>query len=329
MGMRRREFITLVGGAVAWPIAARAQQAGRVTKIGILASGNQLNSPMIESFRQELRTLGYVEGRDTTIEFRTTAGGDFARIGAFAAELANTPVDIIVTDGTPASLAARQATASIPVVMAVIADPVAIGLVQSYARPGGNITGFSIFASELGAKRLEILKEALPGLKRVGVLWNSANPLNASVQTPMIIEAARGLGIEVELSGTPDRDGLAAAFERFTAQQVSAVLTLPEAMLFQERQRIVDLATAARLPGMYPDRPFADVGGLLFYGPDVRDLFRRAAGYVDRILKGAKPAELPVEQPTRFELVVNLKAAQAIGITLPPTLLTRADVVIE
>jgi putative ABC transport system substrate-binding protein len=239
------------------------------------------------------------------------------------------PVDIIVTDGAPAALAVKRATTTIPVVMAVIAEPVAMGLVQSFARPGGNITGFSILAPELGTKRLEILKEAVPGVKRVGVLWNSANPVNASVQTSSIAEAARRLGIEIELVGAPNRDGLAPAFERFKTQPVSAVLTVPEAMLFQERQRIVDLATAARLPGIYPDRLFADAGGLLFYGPDVLDLFKRAAGYVDRILKGAKAADLPVEQPTRFELVVNLKAAKAIDVTLPPTLLTRADEVIE
>lgn len=328
--MRRRDFIALLGGAAAaWPLAVRAQQAGRFVKIGVLASGNRLNSPVIESFRRALSNLGYVEGRDIAIEFRTTAGGDPALLGDFAAELVRTSVDVIVTDGAPAALAVKQATTTIPVVMAVIADPVAMGLVQSFARPGGNITGFSILAPELGTKRLEILKEAVPGVKRVGVLWNSANPVNASVQTSSIAEAARGLGIEIELVGAPNRDGLAAAFERFKAQPVSAVLTVPEAMLFQERQRIVELATAARLPGIYPDRLFADAGGLLFYGPDVLDLFKRAAGYVDRIIKGAKPIDLPVEQPTRFEFVINLKAARAIGITIPPTLLTRADEVIE
>src|SRR6185312_8324422 len=182
--MRRREFITLVGTAAAWPIVARAQQTGRAFKIGILASGNQLASPVIESFRSEMRSLGYLEGGNTTIEFRTTAGGAPARITDFAAELVQASVDVIVTDGGPASLAAKQATTTIPIVMAVIADPVAMRLVQSYARPGGNITGFSILATELGTKRLEILKEAVPGVKRVGVLWNPANPSNASVQTP-------------------------------------------------------------------------------------------------------------------------------------------------
>ena len=326
--MRRREFLGVMGGAAAWPIAARAQQANRVAKIGILAYGNRLASPVIESFRHELRNLGYLEGRDSTIEFRTAAD-DPARIASLAAELVQASVDVIVTDGYPSTLAAKQATTTIPIVMAVIVEPVAMGLVASYARPGGNITGFTILASELGTKRLEILKEAVPGLERVGVVWNSANPVNATQQLAAIAEAARAMGIEIETGPVQNRDEFASAFEKFKARRVSAVITVAEALLFQERQRIVDLATAAQLPGIYPDRPFADAGGLLFYGPNVLDLFKRAAGYVDRILKGAKAGDLPVEQPTRFELVINLKAARALGMTIPPTLLTRADEVIE
>ena len=327
--MRRRDFISgIAGSAAAWPLAVRAQQAGRVAKIGILAYGNQFDSPLFDSFRGGLRDLGYVEGRNATTEFRTAADNP-ASVGDLAAELARLPVDVIVTDGTPSALAAKQATATIPIVMAVIVDPVGTGLVSSYARPGGNITGFTILAPELGTKRLEILKETVPGLNRVGLLWNAINPLNATPQVPPIIETARALGLEIEAGPVRNPDEFEPAFEKFKARQVSAIMTVADGMMFEERRRIVDLATAARLPGIYPDRPFADAGGLLFYGPLVVDLFRRAAGYVDRILKGAKPADLPIEQPTRFSFVINLKAAKALGLAIPETLLIRADEVIE
>jgi putative tryptophan/tyrosine transport system substrate-binding protein len=327
--MRRRDFISgIAGSAAAWPLAVRAQQAGRVAKIGILAYGNRFDSPLFDSFRGGLRDLGYVEGRNATTEFRTAADNP-ASVGDLAAELARLPVDVIVTDGTPSALAAKQATATIPIVMAVIVDPVGTGLVSSYARPGGNITGFTILAPELGTKRLEILKEAVPGLNRIGLLWNAINPLNATPQVPPIIEAARALGLEIEAGPVRNPDEFEPAFEKFKARQVSAIMTVADGMMFEERRRIVDLATAARLPGIYPDRPFADAGGLLFYGPLVVDLFRRAAGYVDRILKGAKPADLPIEQPTRFSFVINLKAATALGLAIPETLLIRADEVIE
>jgi putative tryptophan/tyrosine transport system substrate-binding protein len=327
--MRRRDFISgIAGSAAAWPLAVRAQQAGRVAKIGILAYGNRFDSPLFDRFRGGLRDLGYVEGRNATTEFRTAADNP-ASVGDLAAELARLPVDVIVTDGTPSALAAKQATATIPIVMAVIVDPVGTGLVSSYARPGGNITGFTILAPELGTKRLEILKETVPGLNRVGLLWNAINPLNATPQVPPIIEAARALGLEIEAGPVRNPDEFEPAFEKFKARQVSAIMTVADGMMFEERRRIVDLATAARLPGIYPDRPFADAGGLLFYGPLVVDLFRRAAGYVDRILKGAKPADLPIEQPTRFSFVINLKAAKALGLAIPETLLIRADEVIE
>ena len=325
--MRRRN--ALMGMAAAWPLAARAQQARRVVKIGILAWGNQLRSPTIDAFRHELSALGYLEGRDIAIEFRTAAG-DPARIEELAAELVRASVDVIVSDSTPASFAAKKATQTIPIVVAAIGiDPVAAGLVASYARPGGNITGFTIFAPELGPKRLEILQEVLPGIKRVGIVWNSANPLNSAPQVPPIVEAARGFRIEIEMGPVQNRDELATVFKKFKAQQVSAVITVAEALLFQERQHIVELAMAGQLPGIYPDRPFADVGGLLFYGTNVVDLFKRAAGYVDRILKGAKAGDLPVEQPTRLELVINLKTAKTLGLTIPPSILARADEVIE
>ena len=240
------------------------------------------------------------------------------------------PVDFIVTDGTSAVFAAKQATKTIPIVMAVFGgDPAAAGLVSSYARPGGNITGSTILTPELGSKRLEILKEALPDLKRIGVIWNPANPTSAQPQLVPIAEAARRLSIEIEMGPVQTRDELASAFEKLKAQRVSAVMTVADLMMFQEHQRIAELAMAAQLPGIYPDRQFADAGGLLFYGPNVLDLFKRAAGYVDRVLKGAKAGELPIEQPTKFDFVVNLKAAKALGVTMPATLLFRATEVIE
>jgi putative ABC transport system substrate-binding protein len=327
--LNRRSLITLIGGSAVWPLAARAQQPGRIPKVGILAWGNQLNSPVIDSFRREMSNLGYAEGRGFTLEFRSAAG-DPAAIASFASELVQMPVDVILSDGTPATLAAKQATTTIPIVTAVLGvEPVAAGLITSYARPDGNITGFTILAPELGPKRLTILQEAVPGLKRVGVVWNAANPLNTVSQVTPIVEAAAGLRIEIEPGPVQSPDELAAVFEKFKARQVSAVITVAEAMLFQERQRIIELAMAAQLPGMFPDRLFAAAGGLLFYGPDVLDLFKRAAGYVDRILKGAKVGDLPFEQPTRFELVINLKTAKALGIAMPPTLLALADEVIE
>jgi putative tryptophan/tyrosine transport system substrate-binding protein len=325
--VKRREFIAVLGGVATWPFFALAQP-GRVAKVGILAYGNKPNSPLIEAFRSALRNLGYVEGRNLAVEFRGAAD-DPSRIDKLAVELVLASVDVIVTDGLPSALAAKKATTVIPIVMAVVFDAVAAGLVTSYARPGGNITGFTILAPELGTKRLELLKEAVPGLKRVAVLTNGANPMNATPQVAALREAARVLGLEIEEGPVRNPGEFASAFEKFKAQEVAAVATIPEAMLFQERQRIVDLALASRLPGMYPDRQFVDAGGLLFYGPLVVDLFKRAAGYVDRILKGAKVGDLPIEQPTRFEFVVNLNTAKALGITIPPPLLARADEVIE
>jgi putative tryptophan/tyrosine transport system substrate-binding protein len=328
--MKRREFIVLLGGAAAaWPLSASGQPTSRTVKVGILTSGNQFTSPAIASFRREMGNLGYVEGGNLTIEFRT-APGEPQRIVSQAAELVGMPVDVIVTDGTPAALAAKQATSNIPIVMAVIGvDPVQSGLVTSFARPGGNITGFPILAPELGTKRLEILKEAVPGLKRVGVLWNSTNPTNSTPQLAALAEAAGALGIEIQAVPVQNRDGFAPAFDELKALQVSAVTTLADAMMFGERQQVVELAIAARLPGMFSERPYAEAGGLLSYGPDIFDCFKRAAGYVDRILKGEKPANLPVQFPTKFELVINLKTAKAIGHEVPAGLVLRADTVIE
>jgi len=304
------------------------QQTGRIAKIGILTSGNQLTSPVIEKFRREMRDLGYVEGRDITIEFRTSAL-DPGRLTGFATELAQAAVDVLVTDSAASVFAAKQATTVIPIVAVLGADPLAAGLIASYARPGGNITGFTLLAPELGTKRLEILKETVPGAKRIGVFWNSANASNAIQQVSAIGEAARGLGLEIVTNTLQHRDELASTFDKLKAARVSAVMTLADAMLFAERQLVVDLAMAAKLPGIFPERPFADAGGLLSYGPDVLDVFKRAAGYVARILKGDKAADLPFELPSRFELAINLKTAKALGISVPSSLLAHADEVIE
>jgi putative tryptophan/tyrosine transport system substrate-binding protein len=326
--MERRTFISLLGGTALWPYAARAQQTGRAVKIGILTSGNQLTSPVIERLRRELRELGYVEGRDITIEFRSSAL-EPARLPELASELVRMPVDVLITDSNVSVVAGKQATSVIPIVAVMGGEPMAAGLIASYSRPGGNVTGFTLLAPELGTKRLEILKETLPGARRIGVLWNSINVLNAAEQMSTIVQAAHRLGLEIVTTTLQHRDEIASAFDRLKAENVSAVMTLADAMMFSERQQVVDAALKARLPGIFPERPFAQAGGLLSYGPDVLDVFKRAAGYVDRIIKGAKAGDLPFEQPARFEFAINLKTASALGIAVPPTLLARADEVIE
>jgi putative tryptophan/tyrosine transport system substrate-binding protein len=326
--MKRREFLSGSAAVVAvWPTDMSAQP-NRVAKIGILTTGNQLSSPVIEKFRQEMRDRGYLEGRDITIEFRSSAL-EPERLPQLAAELVRIPVDVLVTDSNVSGLAAKQATSVIPIVAVMGGEPVAAGLIKSYSHPGGNVTGFTLLAPELGTKRLEILKDTLPTAKRIGVLWNSVNVLNAKEQMNTIARAANRLGLELSTTTIQHRDEIAAAFDKLKAENASAVMTLADAMMFAERQRVVDAALKTKLPGIFPERPFAQAGGLLSYGPDVLDVFKRAAGYVDRLLKGAKADDLPFEQPARFELAINLKSANALSITIPPTLLARADEVIE
>ena len=246
-----------------------------------------------------------------------------------AIELAQAHVDVLVTDSAAALSAAKQATAVIPIVAVLVADPVAAGFVKNYAHPGGNITGFTLLAPELGTKRLEVLKETVPAAHRIGVLWNSVNVSSADQQLEVLGQAARRLGLEIVTRTVQHRDELASAFDSFKAEQISAVMTLADAMLFAERQLVVDLALAAKMPGIFPERPFVDAGGLLSYGLDVIDVFARAAGYVVRILKGEKPGDLPILQPAKFDFVINLKSAKAIGLTVPPMLLAQAGEVIE
>jgi ABC-type uncharacterized transport system substrate-binding protein len=325
--VRRREFITLLGGAAAWPLGARAQQPGRPARVGVLTPGGEIANPLYAAFRQEMRRLGYAEGHTLILEFRSAAGSA-DRLPELAAELARMPVDVILVEATAAARAAKQATSSIPIVMGVVAEPVETGLVTNLARPGGNITGFTSLTPELGTKRLGLLKEAFPDMTRVGVLLNPRNPGN-ELQLASIKRAAATLGLAVETAEAERRDDIAAALDRLRERGVFALIVLGDSVFFNEYKLIVLLATAKRLPAIYPDRVYADAGGMIFYGPDVTNNFRRAADYVDRILKGAKPGDLPVQQPTKFELIINAAAAKAIDVTLPSTLLLRADEVIE
>jgi putative tryptophan/tyrosine transport system substrate-binding protein len=330
--MERRRFIEVIaGGLLAAPLAAEAQQAAKVPRIGFLSLNLAPNPHLHEAFRRGLRELGYVEGRNVVIEIRD-AEGKPERLPALAAELVALKVDVIVTGGgTPAALAAKQATKTIPIVFASAPDPVTDGLVTSLARPGGNVTGSSNLNPELVGKCLEQLKQAAPRVSRVAVLWQPGF-INERTDKDMLKAAdvaAQALGVRlqvVEARGPTDIDR---ALSKMTMARAGALTVLPSAMLFTERRRLVDLAAKNRLPAMYPQREFVDAGGLMAYGPNLADLFRRAATYVDKILKGAKPGDLPVEQPTKFELVINLKTAKALGLTIPPSVLGRADQIIE
>ncbi|TMK76167.1 MAG: ABC transporter substrate-binding protein [Actinobacteria bacterium] len=329
--MERRTFMAmLTGGIVAAPLTAEAQQAAKVARIGYL-SGNLASGPHLpEAFRQGLRELGYVEGRNVVIEYRD-AEGKFERLPALAAELVALKVDVILAGGILSGRAAKRATRTIPIVF-VAADPVGSGLVTSLARPGGNVTGLSFLAPELVGKCLEQLKQAVPGVNRVAALWQPGASGGERTEKDILRGAevaARALGMRpqfVEARGPADIDR---AFSDMTRARAGALTVLTSVMFFSERRRLVDLAAKNRLPAVYPYREFADAGGLMSYGPNVGDLSRRAATYVDKILKGAKPADLPVEQPTKFELVINLKAAKALGLTIPQSVLGRADEVIQ
>jgi len=328
----RREFIgTLAGGLAAASFAAEAQQAAKVARIGYLGTNLTAGPRSLEAFRQGLRDLGYVEGRNVVIEYRD-AEGKFERFPALAAELVALKVDVIVVGATPQALAARQATRTIPIVFASAADPVASGLATSLARPGGNVTGLSTASSELVGKRLEQLKQAVPGVSRVAVLWQPQGVPGERTRKDMLKEAevaARTLGVGlqfVEVRGPADFER---AFSDMASARAGALTVLGSPMFVSERRRLVDLAAKTRLPAVYTAREYVDAGGLMSYGPDLNEMFRRAATYVDKILKGAKPADLPVEQPRKFELAINLKTAKALGLTIPPSVLGRADQVIE
>ena len=326
--MDRRAFIgTLASGLLAAPLAGEAQPAEKMYRIAFLSPTSPSDAGRLAAFREGLRELSYVEGQNIAIESRW-AEGNYDRLPGLAAELVRFKVDIIVTYGTPASQAAKRATGTIPIVMAGAIDPVASGLVTIVARPGGNLTGLSLMAPELVGKQLEILKDVVPKISRVALLGNPANPGNAP-QVRHAQDAARALGLRLqplEARGPSDIDS---AFAAITSEQAGAVIVLVDSMLLDHRTRIADLAARRRLPAVYGLSDHVEAGGLMAYGPNRLDIFRRAATYVDKILKGAKPGDLPVEQPTKFALVINLKTAKALGLTIPPSLLQRADQVIE
>jgi putative tryptophan/tyrosine transport system substrate-binding protein len=326
--MRRREFMLAVGGAATWPLAARAQQPGKIWRIGMLETISPgLNAKNIEALQRGLRELGYVENQNYVLEYRS-ADGDAERFPAFADELVRLRVDLIVTRGTPAARAAKNATESIPIVMAAIGEPLGTGVVASLARPGGNVTGLSGFVTELAGKRVELLKELRPTTSIAAFFSNMANPV-VPPQWEETQKAARALGIEVSLLDVRSTDDIPAAFETAVARRAEALLVGIEAVVQANRQLIADLAAKHRLLSIYPSREFVEAGGLMAYGVSYPDLYFRSARLIDRIFRGAKAGDLPVEQPTKLELIVNLGAAKALGITIPPILITRADEVIE
>jgi putative tryptophan/tyrosine transport system substrate-binding protein len=329
--MRRREFIGLIGGWAAWPLAARAQQKS-MPVIGLLGFGPpDPGASSVAAFRQGLRELGYIENRNIRIEYRW-AEGKPERFPDLAAELVALKVDVIVTaGGTLAALAAKRATTTLPIVFGAVGDPIAEGLVTSLARPGSNVTGLSNVTTDLVGKWLELLKQVVPGVSLVALLLKpDSMPDSAKeVRLKEAAVSARALGVQlqvVEARGPADFDR---AFSDMSKKGAGALVVLSTPAFDFERQRIVDLAAKNRLPTVYANRNYVDSGGLMSYGSNLADLHRRAATYVDKILKGAKPSDLPVQQPTKFELVINLKTAKALGLTVPPTLLARADEVIE
>ena len=335
--MDRRAFLAGTGAVLlAAPLTAEAQQAAKVTRIGYLSPNLAASPHLPEAFRQGLRDLGYVEGRNVVIEYRDAEGKGVERFPALAAELFALKVDVIVVGGsTRAALTAMQATKTIPIVFTGVGDPVTSELVTNLARPGGNVTGLSGLGPELVGKCLELLMQAVPGVSRVAVL-SRPGALGERTDKAMLTGAevtGRALGVRlqfVEARGGPeDFDMFDRAFSDMTTARAGALTVLPSNMFTNERRRLVALAAKNRLPAVYPSREFVDAGGLMAYGPNVADLSRRAATYVDKILKGAKPGDLPVEQPTKFELVINLKTARTLGLTIPPSVLARADQVIE
>jgi putative ABC transport system substrate-binding protein len=324
--MKKKIFLFLAATFFLFSVdLAHAQQTGKVLRIGFLDSSNASGmAVLVDAFRQELSKLGWIEGKNLTIEYRF-AEQKTERLPELAADLVRLKVDLIVTSGGATPLAAKNATSTIPIVMTSSGDPVSQGLVASLARPGGNVTGLASLSPELNTKRLEILRDAVPKLARVGLLGQSG-----SVQWKEIRPAALALKLKLEeIDAQPDAKGLESFFKTAKQKQVGAIMTPAGRRFFVERKRIVELAVKYRLPAIYPDREFVDEGGLMSYGADLSDLYRRAAVYVDKILKGAKPADLPVQQATKFEFVINLKAAKQIGLTIPVDVLARANQVIK
>jgi putative ABC transport system substrate-binding protein len=324
--MRRREFITLVGGsaAAAWPLVARAQQSPAPRRIGLI--GN-LPLPPIQRFRQRLQQLGYVEGKNLIIEYRYGEGRD-DRFTSFAAELVAMPVEVIVVWGTPAAFAAKRATTSIPILIGAAGDVVNTGLISNIARPEANLTGFVALNVELEEKRLELLKQVVPRLSRVAVLVNTENQLNR-INLDTARRAAQRLGVKIEVVEIKSSKDVESGLAQIKGLRPDAVLLASDTLLLSERKQIAESMAANAIPAVYPFREYADVGGLFIYGANISVLFERAAEYLDRLLKGEKPGNLPVQQATTFELIINLKAAAGLGLAIPPNVLIRADEVIE
>ena len=328
--MPRRAFLSIIGGGLlAAPLAAEAQPAGKEPRIGFLSVTSPSDRPpLLDAFRQGLRELGWVEGQNIVIDYRYAEDRD-DRLPGLAAELVRLKVDLIVSWGTQGVTAAKNATETIPIVMIAVRDPVGTGLIASLVRPGGNVTGVSGYAGlEIVAKQLVLLKETVPKIRRVAILSNPANAYHQLAIRELTV-AARSLGVQLQLLEARGPNEFDGAFAAMAKERVGALLVLSDAVLNSHRTRLADLAARSRLPAAYGVRESVEAGGLMSYGPSFLDLFRRAATYVDKILKGAKPADLPVEQPTEFELVINLKTAKALGLEVPPTLLARADEVIE
>ena len=332
----RRRFLTgvVIGlapiGAAAYAQEYKAQPAARTPRIGVLLPGTPATatrSPRMQAFYQSLRELGWVEGQNVVFE-RRYAEGQYDRLSTLATELARLNVDVIVTASTPPAKAAKSATTSIPIVILDPGDPVATGLVTSLARPGGNVTGVSSIAPDLAAKRLEMLKEAAPKTSRVAVLFNAAIP-PAEIAMKELQAAAQVLGLQIQSVAVQGPKGFEEAFGTIAQDRADGLIVFPDPLTFTNQELIANFAAKSRVSSLYGAKEFVEIGGLMSYGPSYPGMFRRGAYYVDRILKGAKPADLPVEQPTKFELVINLKTAKALGLTIPPSLLSRADEVIQ
>jgi ABC-type uncharacterized transport system substrate-binding protein len=325
--MRRREFIRLLGGAVvAWPLASSAQS--KIARIGFMGNSTAaLEANLVDAFREGLREHGYEEGRNIAIEYRW-ADGEYERFPALVTELIAAKVDVIVTAGTPAALAMKKATTTVPLVMVAVGDPVGTGLVPSLARPGGNLTGLSSIAPDLEGKRLQLLREVVPALSHVAMFVNSLNPFHVSSMR-QARAAAQAMGIKLQLHDISKSEDLDGAFAAIREERPDALLILADRVFLHNRERLMDFTEEQRLPNVNAYKELVEVGGLMSYGPSYEDMHKRAAIYVDKILKGAKPADLPIEQPSKFTFIVNLKAAKALGLTVPSQLLGLADQLIE
>ena len=326
--MRRREFITLIGGAAVWPLAARAQQGGKVWRIGLLSGTSPEGaSPNYDAFLQGMRELGYAEGRDFILEARF-AGGRYERFPELASELVRLKVDVLVTGTAAAIRTLQHATTTIPIVLAYSTDPVGNGFVASFARPGGNITGLSGASDDTSPKQLELVRAVVPNASRIGLLGNPSSPIFADVRTNAEI-AAQKVGVIIVPVEARNAQEIESAFAEFDKQRVQAFIAASDAVVFTQRRQIAGLALANRLPSMFSQREYAEAGGLMSYGENLSQFFRRAASFVDKIFKGANPGNLPIEAPTRFNLVINRKTANALGVSIPAQLYIFADEVIE